>query len=110
MLASLGARPADIKAYLEILGNYEALDAAINWYRAMGDSTLRLGDIPPVTVRTLYVWGNADSTVGRIAAEATADFANGPYRFVEVPGGSHCITDQSPGLFVDLLLQHLRGL
>lgn len=107
LLESWGAGPADIDAYLATLGTHEALDAAINWYRAMGQSKPQPGDVPPVGVPTLFVWGNDDASVGRIAAEATADFVEGPYRFVEVPGGSHCITDQSPGVFTDLLIEQV---
>lgn len=107
VLGAWGASAADVAAYLDVLGTHEALDAAINWYRAMGASTPLASDVPPVTVPTLYVWGNEDASVGRMAAEATEDFVEGPYRFVEVPGGSHCITDQSPGVFPPLLLEHL---
>ena len=109
MLADWGATPADIKAYLHTLGDHQTLDAAINWYRAMGQSMPQPDDVPTVTVPTLYVWGNQDTSVGRVAAEGTAKFVSGSYRFVEIPGGSHCITDQSPGLFVDLLLEHIRS-
>jgi hypothetical protein len=35
----------------------------------------------PIRVPTLYIWGDADDTVGRIAAEGTADFIAAPYRF-----------------------------
>lgn len=107
VLGAWGATPTDVAAYLDVLGTHEALDAAINWYRAMGASTPLASDVPPVTVPTLYVWGDDDASVGRMAAEATADFVEGPYRFVEVPGGSHCITDQSPGVFPELLLEQL---
>ena len=109
MLDDWGARPADIEAYLLTLGNHDALDAAINWYRAMGQSTPQPKDIPSVTVPTLYVWGNDDSSVGRFAAEAAVEFVQGPYQFVEIPGGRHCITDQSPGVFTDLLVDHLQA-
>ncbi len=109
LLASWGAGPTDIEAYLATLGNHDALDAAINWYRAMGSSTPQPSDVGPVAVPTMFVWGDDDASVGRIAAEATADFVDGPYRFVEVPGGKHCITDQSPGLFTDLLIEHVRS-
>ncbi|MGI9596144.1 MAG: alpha/beta fold hydrolase [Acidimicrobiales bacterium] len=109
ILDDWGARHEDIEAYLATLGNHAALDAAINWYRAMGRSTPLPADVPAVAVPTLYVWGNADSSVGRVAAESTADFVTGPYRFVEVPGGSHCIPDQSPGLFTELLIEHIES-
>jgi len=109
MLAGWGATPADIKVYLHTLGDYKTLDSAINWYRAMGQSMPQPADVPVVAVPTLFVWGNQDASVGRIAAEATAKFVSGSYRFVEIPGGSHCITDQSPGLFVELLLENIQS-
>jgi pimeloyl-ACP methyl ester carboxylesterase len=40
-----------------------------------------------------YVWGSADQTVGRCAAELTAGHVTGPYRFVEVPRAGHFLTD-----------------
>ena len=107
ILESWGAGPDDVDTYLQSLGNHETLDAAINWYRATGPSTLQPTDIPPVTVPTLYVWGDRDASVGRVAAEGTADFVEGRYRFVAVPGGSHCIPDQTPGLFTDLLIDNM---
>jgi pimeloyl-ACP methyl ester carboxylesterase len=32
------------------------------------------GPLGAIQVPTLYIWGDADDTVGRIAAEGTADF------------------------------------
>jgi len=102
--------PADAAVYLETLGNHAALDAAINWYRAASQSQIKKpADLPPIEVPTLYVWGSADATVGRAAAEGTAEFVAGPYRFVEVPGAGHFLTDDSPGVFPPLLLEHLRA-
>lgn len=109
ILASWGAGPTEIEAYVGTLGTHEALDAAINWYRAMGASTPLASEVPTVTVPTMYVWGNEDASVGRQGAELTADFVDAPYQFVEVPGGSHCITDQLPGVFTDLLIKHVRN-
>jgi pimeloyl-ACP methyl ester carboxylesterase len=48
----------------------------------------------------------ADATVGRDAAEGTRDFVSAPYRFVEVPGAGHFITDDSPGVVPPLLVEH----
>jgi len=107
LLDRSGVPERDLDAYLAVLGSRPALDAAINWYRAGGGSALKAPDIPPVTVPTLYVWGTDDASVGRLAAEATAEFVDGPYRFVEVPGVGHFITDQSPEVFPPLLLDHL---
>jgi pimeloyl-ACP methyl ester carboxylesterase len=42
-----------------------------------------------VRVPTLFIWGDADDTVGRVAAEGTADFVQAPYRFEALPGVGH---------------------
>lgn len=103
-----GAVPeADIDAYLATLGHRDALDAAMNWYRAMGRSEIQFADTPSVGVPTMFVWGNQDATVGRMAAENTADCVTGPYRFAELGGIDHFVTDEAPGAFTGLLLAHL---
>ena len=104
-----GVPEGDVTAYLSRLGTYEALNAAINWYRAprVAGSTLALPDVPAVKVPTMYLWGDEDATVGRIAAEATAEFVTGPYRFEVLPGVGHFITDQAPERTTELLLQHV---
>ena len=110
-LSHQGVPEADVTAYLSRLGTFEALNAAINWYRAprAAGSTLALPDVPPVKVPTMYLWGDQDATVGRIAAEATAEFVTGPYRFEVLPGVGHFITDQAPPALVnDLLLNWLE--
>ncbi len=102
----------DQDAYLTVLGDEMALNAAINWYRAPlqsgSNQPLAPADTPSVTVPTLFIWGDADATVGRPAAEATADFVDAPYQFVELPGVGHFVTDQAGAEVSDLLLQHLR--
>jgi len=108
-LVRMGVPAADVDVYLGTLGQRPVMDAAINWYRAAGGSGLRAADTPAVTGPTLYVWGDEDSSVGRMAAEGTADFVEGPYRFVELPGIGHFVTDQDPAAFPPLLLEHLRA-
>ena len=58
---------------------------------------------------TLYIWGNADDTVGRAAAEGTFDFIAAPYRFVELPDVGHFAAEQVPERVNELMLEHLRG-
>src|SRR6267154_3634152 len=68
--------PADaIKAHLAVLGNKDAMEAALAWYRARG--AIR-GPLGPIRVPTLYIWGDADDTVGRVAAEGTRDLSPRP--------------------------------
>ena len=56
----------------------------------------------------LYLWGDADQTVGRVAATLTAEHVTGPYRFVEIPAGGHFLTDDGSNATVEReLLAHL---
>lgn len=103
-----GVSTADADAYLATLGDRDALDAAINWYRAVRNTTLDIAELPAITMPTLYVWGTADSTVGRMAAEGTGAMVEGPYEFVELPGVGHFVTDEAPDVFAGLLLEHLK--
>ena len=59
--------------------------------------------------RSLYIWGEADDTVGRVAAEGTRDFVSGPYRFEALPGVGHFAVDQAGKRVTELLLAHLAS-
>lgn len=109
MLRDHGVPDPDAQAYVAPLSTHDAIDAALNWYRASfrGTSGLALAETPAVAAPTLFVWGDADRTVGRPAAEATRDFVRGPYRFVVAPGAGHFLTDQVPELVTRELLAHL---
>ena len=99
--------PADaIEAHLAVLGNKEAMEAALAWYRARG--AIR-GPLGPIRVPTLYIWGDADDTVGRVAAEGTGDFIAAPYRFEVLPGVGHFAADQAPQRVCELLLAHVEA-
>src|ERR1700754_353162 len=99
--------PADaIERHLAVLGNKEAMEAALAWYRARG--AIR-GPLGPTRVPTLYIWGDADDTVGRIAAEGTIDFVAAPYRFEVLPGVGHFAADQAPERVSELMLEHISA-
>ena len=70
-LKAAGVPGEAIARHLAVLGNKPAMEAALAWYRARGAIRSPLG---PIRVPTLYIWGDADDTVGRAAAEGTADF------------------------------------
>lgn len=109
MFAASGVPADTAQAYLDTLAEPGAIEAAVDWYRAGGAASLRARDVPPVAARTLYVWGDADGTVGRVAAEATADFVTGPYAFEVIPGAGHFLTDEVPDAVNRLLLAHLAA-
>jgi pimeloyl-ACP methyl ester carboxylesterase len=92
--------------YVEVLSDPGALEAAIDWYRAAA-TTFRNAEAARIGAPTLYVWGDADTTVGRMAAEAVAAHIDGPYRFAVIPGAGHFLTDQVPDAVNRLLLAHL---
>lgn len=102
--AAQGIPPAATAKHLSVIGNPEAMAAALAWYRARGTVHRPIG---PITVPTLFVWGDADDTVGRMAAEGTKDFIAAPYRFEVLPGVGHYAPDQQPEVVNRLLLAHL---
>ena len=105
-LAAQGVPATDAEVYMNALMEEGAIEAAMNWYRA---GALALDAVPPVEVPALYVWGTADATVGRFAAELTAEYARGPYRFVAMEGAGHFLVDQFPDEVSALLIEHLRA-
>ena len=105
-LAANGVPAAAIAQHLAVLGNQAAMEAALAWYRARGAIRSPLG---PIRVPTLYIWGDADDTVGRVAAEGTVDFVAAPYCFEVLPGIGHFAADQAPERVSELMLQHLAA-
>jgi pimeloyl-ACP methyl ester carboxylesterase len=104
--AAQGVPVAATEKHLAVIGNPEAMEAALAWYRARGTVHRPIG---PVRVPTLYIWGDADDTVGRMAAEGTRDFVDAPYRFVELPSVGHYAPNQVPEQVTALLLDHLAA-
>jgi pimeloyl-ACP methyl ester carboxylesterase len=105
-LAASGVPAAAIAEHLTVIGEPPAMEAALTWYRARGAIRSPLGAI---AVPTLYVWGDADDTVSRAAAEGTRDFVSAPYRFEALPGVGHFIADQAPDRLSEMLLAHLTA-
>ena len=102
--AAQGIPSAATAKHLSVIGNPEAMAAALAWYRARG--TVHR-PIRPIAVPTLFIWGDADDTVGRMAAEGTGDFIAAPYQFEILPGVGHYAPDQQPEVVNRLLLAHL---
>ncbi|RNL86852.1 alpha/beta fold hydrolase [Halostreptopolyspora alba] len=83
-----------------------ALTAALNWYRAMGSDDYQ---VPPITVPTLYLWGSEDLAFTRQAAERTAAWVSGPYRFLPLEGATHWLPEEDPERIISPMLAHLRA-
>jgi pimeloyl-ACP methyl ester carboxylesterase len=90
---------------VEFFAQPGVLTAALNWYRAM--SPADAADLGPVIVPTTYVWGTADVAFGRSAAELTARYVTGPYRFVPLEGASHWLPDEAPDALAEAIAQQV---
>ena len=102
-LAQNGVPETAIAAHLSVIGNPPAMEAALAWYRARGERR----PVGPTRVPTLFIWGDADDTVGRAAAEGTGEFIATDYQFAALPGVGHYAADQVPQQVTALLLDHL---
>jgi pimeloyl-ACP methyl ester carboxylesterase len=81
-----------------------AATATVNWYRAMRPRTVILGKI---RIPTLYVWSTEDCTLGRAAAQLTANYVEGAYRFEVLQGVSHWIPEERPREVAAMVIAHI---
>ena len=88
-----------------MLGNPEALEAALAWYRSNKGLA---ADIGTIKVPTLYIWGDTDATVGPDAAYGTGEFVGAAYAMEVLPNVGHFVMDQAPAKATDLMLAHLK--
>lgn len=100
-----GVPAAALEDHLSVLGNPEALEAALAWYRSNKGLA---ADIGTIAAPTLYIWGDADATVGPDAAYGTAEFVAPSFAMEVLPNVGHFVMDQAPAKATDLLLAHLK--
>jgi pimeloyl-ACP methyl ester carboxylesterase len=100
-----GVPQAALEEHLSVLGNPEAIEAALAWYRSNKGLA---ADIGTIKVPTLYIWGDADATVGPDAAYGTGEFVNAAYAMEVLPSVGHFVMDQAPAKATDLMLAHLK--
>jgi pimeloyl-ACP methyl ester carboxylesterase len=100
-----GVPSAALEEHLAVLGNAAAIEAALAWYRANKGLA---ADIGMIQVPTLYIWGDADATVGPDAAYGTRDFVGTAFAMEVLPGVGHFVMDQVPARATELLLAHLK--
>jgi pimeloyl-ACP methyl ester carboxylesterase len=96
---------AAIGDHMAVLGNLDAIEAALAWYRSNKGLS---GDFGPIKVPTLYIWGDADATVGPDAAKGTGEFVTAAYSMEVLPGVGHFVMDQASGRATELMLAHIK--
>ena len=79
----------------QIMAEPGALTAALNWYRAIPFTYMRRVGAK-ITVPTMYVWGDGDTTLLNKAAHSCGRYVSGEYRFEALNGVSHWILDEQP--------------
>jgi pimeloyl-ACP methyl ester carboxylesterase len=102
-----GLEAEAVEEYVAVLADPGALIAAIDWYRSMSGAASAA--TPPASMPTLYTWSDQDPSLGRDAAEATAAFVTGPYRFEVLAGVGHWIPELAADRFTPMLLDHLAA-
>jgi pimeloyl-ACP methyl ester carboxylesterase len=106
-LTSSGLPERYAERYVREMREPGRLTAALNWYRAV-PRNMRIGRaLDNVDVPTMYVWSSNDAALGRRAAELTARYVDGPYRFEVLEGVSHWVPETRPVELGDLLEDHI---
>jgi pimeloyl-ACP methyl ester carboxylesterase len=100
-----GLPEVDVDEYVRRAEEPGALAAWLRWYAAQRLEDI--GDTPAVVVPTLYLWPDGDVALGRTAAEATAQWVTGPYRFEVLAGMTHWVPEQAADTLGRLLVEHL---
>lgn len=96
----------DIEPHIDVLGDRDAMRAALNWYRAYDFTAMGL---PDITVPTLFVWSPEDVAIAREGAELTGDHIDAPYRFEVIEEVGHWIPELAAAEFSAMLLEHLAA-
>lgn len=97
-----------IGEYHSVFSEPGALTGALNWYRGMtldqdgGADELSL----KVSTPTLFIWGNHDEAVGRVAVESQTEYITGPYHEVELDAG-HWLLADLPERVIEPVVKHL---
>jgi pimeloyl-ACP methyl ester carboxylesterase len=104
----VGVPPEDADVYLAALANREAMDAALNWYRAnISNRVFTMPALGPVRVPTLYIWSDGDIYVCEEGGALSGALVDAPYRFEVLPGVVHLVPENAPEAVSALLLEHL---
>lgn len=90
--------------YSEHLAQPGAATGGLNWYRAL--PLERPWELPRARVPVLYVYGTKDVALGPKAAELTARYVEGDYRFELLEAG-HWLPEERPDEVSRLVLEQL---
>lgn len=105
--------------YVQRFRTRESLRGPLGWYRSLSSRGSLLANARPkksgspgsrrVTVPATYLWGNKDFALGRAAALKTADYVEGPYRFIELDAG-HWLPEVCTDEVSEAILERVHSL
>lgn len=102
-----GLDGASARRYARRLRDPATATGPINWYRAV---PLGTGDpLSEAKAPTLYVYGDRDHYLTRYAADRTARYVSGPYRYEVLEGMSHWLPTGAAEQVSTLLCDHLAA-
>lgn len=105
-LVRSGLPREDAERYAARMSEPGALTGAIDWYRGMVPSR---GDaVPACHAPATYVWGSGDVALRRRAADLTARYVRGPYRF-EVLDAGHWLPETRAEQVAALVVDRVRS-
>lgn len=102
-----GLDPETARRYAKRMQDPKAMTGAVNWYRALPFSGR--SPMPKVHVPTLYVYADKDRYLTRYAAERTARYVTGPYRFEVLEGVTHWVPTVAADRVSGLIREHLAA-
>lgn len=102
---STGMPQEAAERYAQRFADPGSLTGPLGWYRALPLTRTRVGRS---RVATTYLWGNQDVALGRVAAERTAHYVSGDYRFVELPAG-HWLLETCADKVADEIIARVQG-
>ena len=106
-LIRMGLDPVSAGRYATRAQDPAGLRGPLNWYRAMPFSMREPAG--SIQVPTMFIWGNRDQFVSRAAARLCGQYVTGPYRFIELDGGSHWLPERAPDRVAALLTEHFAS-
>lgn len=105
-LSESGMPAGEVDAAVALMCS-DAATGILNWYRAVPFGAAVSAH--HITVPTLYVYGARDIALGRAAADFTARWIRGPYRYDVLPDAGHWLIDDAPDQVVAALLDHFEA-
>jgi epoxide hydrolase 4 len=103
--------PEDRAIFCAALARPGRLTAALNYYRANipPENWLKPPpDLPPITVPTTIIWGEADAYMGGLLLDRSMQKVTGPLTVERLPGVSHWVQQEVPEQVSALLIAALR--